>query len=308
MIKVGVIGLGAMGKNHVRVYSELADVELVGIADPNDELAQNLAKKYHTAPFRDYKELLLQNLDAVSIAVPTSLHKEIALDSARAGVHILVEKPIADTIAAAKEIIKYADNSGIKLMVGYIERFNPVISILKEKIAETEVNLIEITRIGPLPPRIKDVGVVVDLASHDIDLISYLTDSEFKTIYSLTSSNLSKHEDVAILLFGMANGTLARVTVDWLTPFKVREINVATEKKFIKASLIDQKLFEYDKYERDGSYRVKEIHIPFSEPLKIELAAFIDSIRNDTQPPISGKDGLKALEVAFSCLESQTRE
>ena len=305
MIKVGVIGLGAMGGNHARVYSGLPGVELIGLADVNYELTQNLAEKYEATPLRSYEELLGQDLDAVSIAVPTHLHKEVALKAARAGVNMLVEKPLADTVAAAKEIVRSSEEGGVKLMVGHIERFNPVIKAIKEKIAGTEVSLIEITRIGPFPPRVKDVGVVVDLATHDIDLISYLTDSEFKRIYSLTSSNLSKYEDVAILLLEMANGTLARITVDWLTPFKVREINVATKERFIRASLIDQRLFEYSKYETDNSYVVREVHLPFSEPLRLELAAFIDSIQNNTPPPISGRDGLKALEVAFACLSSK---
>jgi len=301
MLKIGVVGLGAMGKNHVRIYSELPEVELVGIADVNYGLAQSLAVRYHTKPFNDYQELLKQDLDAVSIAVPTSLHKEVAVNAAHAGVSILVEKPIADTVASAKEIIKAAEENNVKLMVGHVERFNPVIPIVKKEIENAEVSLIEVTRIGPFPPRVKDVGVVIDLATHDIDLIRYLTGSEFSKIYSLTSRSLARHEDAAILLFEMANGVLARVTVNWLTPFKVREITVATKEKFIKASLIDQKVTEYSKYKENDSYLVKELNVPFTEPLKLELQAFIDSIRNDTQPPASGEDGLKALEVAAQC-------
>lgn len=302
MLRVGVIGLGAMGRNHVRVYSELSDVELVGIADVDYRLAQSLAEKYHAKPFGDYKELFGEKLDAVSIVVPTSLHKEIAVETARAGVNMLVEKPIADTVEAAKEIIKAAKENNVKLMVGHIERFNPVVPIIKKEIEGDEISLIEITRIGPFPPRVKDIGVVVDLATHDIDLIKYLTNSEFKKIHSLASKSLAQHEDAAILLFEMTNGALARVTVDWLTPFKVREINIATKEKFIKASLIDQKVAAYSKYKEDGSYRVKDLNVPFSEPLKLELQAFIDCLRNNIHPPISGEDGLNALEVASQCI------
>jgi len=252
-IKVGVIGLGAMGKNHVRVYSELRDTTVVGVADVNYRLAQSLAVRYHAKPFNDYRELLEQDLDAVSIAVPTSLHREVAVNVARAGASILVEKPIAGTIASAKEIIKAAEENNVKLMVGHVERFNPVTPIIKKEIENDGVSLIEVTRIGPFPPRVKDVGVVTDLATHDIDLIRYLTGSEFSKIYSLTSRSLAQHEDAAILLFEMANGVLARVTVNWLTPFKVREITVATKEKFIKASLIDQKVTEYSKYKENDS-------------------------------------------------------
>lgn len=302
MLKVGVIGLGSIGKNHVRVYSQLPRVELVGIADIDHGLAQGLAEKYQTAPFSDYKELLKQGLDAVSIAVPTSLHREVAISAGCAGVNMLIEKPIADTIKAAEEIIKAAEENKVKLMVGQIERFNPVIPIIKREIEDTKVSLIEVTRIGPFPPRIKDVGIVVDLATHDIDLIRYLAGAEFDKIYGLTSRNFAPYEDVAILLFKMTNGVLARVTVNWLTPFKVREINIATNEKFIKASLIDQKLFEYRRHKENNSYLVNEVHVPFSEPLKLELQAFTDSIKNGTQPPITGEDGLRVLEVAIECL------
>jgi len=302
MPKVGVIGLGVMGRNHVRVYTEIPGAQLVGIADVDYELAQNLAEKYHTKPFRTYEELLSHNLDAVSIAVPTSLHREVAIQAARAGVNMLVEKPIADTIEAAREIIKAAVQNNVKLMVGHIERFNPVVPVIKKAIENSEVSLIEITRIGPFPPRIKDVGAVLDLATHDIDLIRYLTNSEFKKVYSLTSSNVAQHEDTAILLFEMANEVLARVTVNWITPFKVREINVATREKFLKASLIEQKVTEYSKFKENDSYVVKELNVPFGEPLKLELQAFVDCLNNDNQPPITGEDGLKALELAIRCL------
>ena len=302
MIKVGVIGLGAMGRNHLRIYSELPDVELAGIADIDYGLAQSLAKKYRTKSFRDYKELLQEDLDAVSIAVPTSLHREVALAAADAGTNILIEKPIADSVSAGSSIIEVVNKNQVKLMIGHIERFNPVIPVIKKEIEETEVSLIEITRIGPFPPRIRDVGVIIDLATHDIDLLRYITGSEFKKIYSLTSRNLAPHEDAAILLFQMENGILGRVTVNWLTPFKVREINIAAREKFIKASLIDQKVTTYSKYKENESYLVRELSVPFGEPLKLELEAFIHSLKNNIPPPITGEDGLKALEVASLCL------
>ncbi len=304
MLKVGVIGLGAMGKNHARIYSELAEVELVGVADIDYSLAQSIARIYDTTPFGDYKQLVQHGLDAVSIAVPSSFHREIAVYVARTGVSMLVEKPIADTVKAAEEIIKSAEDNSIKLMVGHVERFNPVIPIIKKKIEGIEVVSIEITRIGPFPPRIKDVGVVVDLATHDIDLIRYLTASEFKEIHSLTSKSLSRYEDTAILLFEMTNGVLARVTVNWLTPFKVREISIASKEKFMQASLINQKLFEYTRYKENDGYVVKEVNVPFAEPLKLELSAFVHSVKDNTQPLVTGEDGLIAIDIATKCLSS----
>lgn len=305
MIKVGVIGLGSMGKNHARVYSELPDVELIGIADLDDGIARDLAEKYHTTPFTDYKDLLKQGLDAVSIAVNTSSHHEVAICTARAGVNMLIEKPIAPSVQEAQEIIKAAESNKIKLMVGLIERYNPVIPIIKREIEGIEVCLIEITRIGPFPPRVKDIGIVTDLATHDIDLLRYLTGSEVKNLHSVISKIIAQHEDNAILIFEMANGILARITVNWLTPYKVREINVATKDKFIKASLIGGNVSVFSRFSKDdSSYAVRELTVPRIEPLKQELRAFIESVRNNVQPPVSGEDALRALEVAIRCLNN----
>ncbi len=297
MLRVGVIGVGTMGKNHARIYAESPGVELVAVADINFTTAQDIGRKYRAIPFRDYTELLEQKLDAVSIVVPTSMHKEVALNVARSKVNMLIEKPLADTLSAAREIVEACQENNVKLMVGHVERFNPAVSTVKKEIEGEQVSLIEITRIGPFPPRIKDVGVVTDLATHDIDLIRYLTGSEFRKVYGLTSRNVAEHEDVAILVFEMANGTLARITTNWLTPFKVRELTIATKKKFIKASLTDQKVTEYSRYRKNESYLVKEVRVPFGEPLKLEIQAFINCINNDTLPPVCGADGLRVLEV-----------
>ena len=306
MIKVAVIGVGTMGKHHARIYAGLPDVELVGIADVKD-VVHEIAERYNTEAFLDYKELLKRDLDAVSIVVPTFLHEKVALDTAEAGVNMIIEKPIADTIENARKIIKSADENDVKLMVGHIERFNPIIPVIQKSIGNSESISIGITRVGPFPPRIRDVGVVIDLATHDIDLIRYLTKSEFEKIYSLTSKTSSKNENIAILSFEMENGVLAHISTNWLTPFKIREINIATKEKFIKGLFIDQKVSEYSKYKEDGSYVVKELSVPFGEPLKLELGAFLRALRDDKEPPITGEDGLRALEVAIKCLKMEDK-
>ena len=303
MIKVGVIGVGTMGKHHARVYAGLPNVELVGIADVNKDGACAIAERYNTEAFLDYKELLKRDLDAVSIVVPTFLHEKVALDTAEARVNMIIEKPIADTVENARNIIKSADENNVKLMVGHIERFNPIIPVIQKSIGNSDIISIDVTRVGPFPPRIRDVGVVIDLATHDIDLIRCLTKSEFRKIYSLTSKNLFKNEDIAILSFEMENGVLAHITTNWLTPFKIREINIATKERLIKGLFIEQKVSEYSNYEEDGSYIVKELSVPFGEPLKFELEAFLRAVRDDEEPPITGEDGLKALEVAIECLK-----
>lgn len=302
MTKVGVIGVGAMGKHHTRVYTELPNVELAGIADINKDAVYRTAEQYNTKPFVDYKELLKCGLDAVSIVVPTSLHAEVAVDTANAGVNMIIEKPIADTVENARKIIKSARENGVTLMIGHIERFNPIVPVIQKTIENTDIISIDIIRVGPFPPRIKDVGVVIDLAIHDIDIIRYLTKSDFKKIYGLTSKNIYENEDVAILSFEMINGVLAHITTNWLTPFKAREINIATKEKFIKGLFIDQKVWEYSKYEEGVSHTIKELSVPLSEPLNAELHAFLNAINGNKEPPITGEDGLKALEVAVKCL------
>ncbi len=303
LLRVGVIGVGNMGRNHVRIYSEMREVELVGIADTNKKNLKPIAEKYKTKVYTNYPDLLKNKLDAVSIAVPTTLHKKIALDALKSGANILIEKPIADTLKNAKEIIKKAKKEKLRLMVGHIERFNPIIPAIKKSLKNEKVILIDITRVGPLPPRIKDVGVMVDLGVHDIDLIRYLTNSEFKGIFPLISSSIAKKEDTAIVSFEMKNGTLAHLTTDWLTPYKVREIEISTKRKFIKGDFINQKVTEYSKYKEDGSYRVKNLAVPFSEPLKLELFSFIESIRRKRKVAVSGYDGLEALRIALECLK-----
>jgi len=302
MIKVGVIGVGVMGRNHARVYSELQDVELIGVADSNKEQATAVAREFKTKAFTSHKELLEQDLDAVTIAVPTSMHKGIAVDVANAGVDMLIEKPIAESIDSANEIISKCESNDVILMIGHIERFNPIIPIIKKSIKDSEVVSISITRLGPLPPRIKDVGVIVDLAVHDIDLIRFITESDFKKIYSLYSKAFSIYEDTAIISFEMENNILANIITSWLIPFKIREINIATKEKFIKGCLINQKVTEFSKYV-DGSYIVKELNVPYGEPLKIELQLFLDSVGKRLKPAVTGQDGKKALEIALRCLK-----
>lgn len=302
-LRVGVIGAGSMGRHHARVYSRMHELDFVGIADADKKTAEDIASQYNTAAYTSHKDLLKQGLDAVTIAVPTTLHKKIALDCMEEGVHVLIEKPIADTIEAGRELIKKAKEKKVKMMIGHIERFNPIIPVIKDSVRDSKVISISITRVGPLPPRVKDVGVVVDIGVHDIDLIRYLTGSEFKEIYPLVLSNITDKEDIAMLSFIMENGVLAHVTTDWLTPYKVREINISTKEKFIRGNFITQKVTEYSSWE-NSSYIVRDLFVPFGEPLMLEQQAFIKSIQEGTRVPVSGEDSLKALEVALKCLKT----
>ena len=193
-------------------------------------------------------------------------------------------------------------------MVGHIERFNPAVQRVKELVGETgDVISIQIERVGPYPPRIQDVGVIRDLGSHDIDLIRFLTGSEFKDVYAVMTSSTGGHEDNALITAQMENGVLANVNTNWVTPYKSRKIRVAAKTKFIAADLVTQDVKEYSQFSTyDKSYSVREWPMVYREPVKEELTQFLKAVREKTPVPISGEDGLEVLKVIeriFACGE-----
>jgi UDP-N-acetylglucosamine 3-dehydrogenase len=308
-INVAVIGTGSMGKNHVRVYANLDKVNLVAVCDANPQTESNIKS------YTDYKEMLeKEQLDAVSICVPTKLHKQVALDVIEKGINILVEKPIATTTQEAKEIIDAAGKKKVKLMVGHIEQFNPVVVELKKRIEKNELgNILQVhcQRLSLFPQRIIDVGVIVDLAIHEIYVLKYIIGSKIKRVYAETAQRFhSSHEDLIIGSIRFDNNILGVISSNWLTPKKVRQIKVTGEKGMFVANYLTQELLFYEKefaakyadYNK-GFIMGKEgkkvkIDIPQSEPLKNELEAFIDCIKNNKEPPVTGKDGLDALDIA----------
>src|SRR3989344_7608596 len=297
MKRAAVIGLGSMGANHARVYSQLNGVELVGCSDVNSN------SKFSDYPFyTDYNEMLKkESPDFVSICVPTTLHKAVATYALSQGINTLVEKPIADSEKNALAVINAAKKSGAKLAVGHIERFNPVISALKTFLFSNGAKIfsINIERVGPIPPRIKDVGVVLDLGTHDIDLISFLTKQKISSVYCTTNtySNPSKHEDSPHINLTLSSGISATITTNWLTPYKQRKIEVITDKNVVQGDLKEQKLFEFSK--SSNSQDIKEIPVEKSEPLALELQAFVNNSSTAT-----GEEGLYALKIAQLCLKS----
>jgi len=311
VLKGCVIGLGAMGSNHVRVLHELEEegkTKLVGVADIRESLARDVAEKYGVEWFTDYKKLLEKKPEFVVVSVPTKLHREVAEDAMEKGCHILIEKPIAHTVSDATRIVETAKRKGIQLMIGHIERFNPVVQEMKERIGRERIHLIGAVRVGPaLPSERVETGVIIDLGVHDIDIIRYLTDSEFKRISAFTTDRESQVEESAVLSFEMENGALAYIITNRITPLKIRSIEATTAKKFIRGDLISQKVMEYSRGELITHARrsafVTEIDIPYMEPLKLELKAFINSLEQATKPPVSGEDGLRALETAVECMQ-----
>jgi len=298
-IKVAVIGVGVMGANHARVYSEMPEVELVGVFDEDSKRARAIADLNKCRMFSGLEECLQSGVEAVTVAVPSSLHKEIVVQSLRRGIHTLVEKPIAGTLEDADCILETARTSGAKLMVGHIERFNPVVQALKAMFKKGDIISINIVRVGPLPPRIKDVGVIIDLGVHDIDLVRYLTQDDIEDVYCVKSSNVVKFEDTASLMLRMKGGGSAQITTNWITPFKAREIQVIAKDKFVRGNLLTQHVQEFGRFSaEDQSYMVRDVYVKQEEPLRKELEAFANSIRNNLIPPITGLDGYEALKTA----------
>jgi len=299
-MRVGVIGIGSMGKNHLRVYSEM-NQEIVGIADINIERGNFLAEKYNTKFFRDYRELLKKDLDAVSIAVPTTLHKKVALDCMEKGINILIEKPIADTLRNALEIKAKAEKEDLKVMVGHIERFNPAIEKIKEMTGAGEMGeLVSISakRVGPYNPRIRDVGIIIDLGVHDIDIISYLYKDKVEYVYASAGSVIHNFEDHASILLKFRNGHAGLIETNWLTPFKIRTLTMVGDRGIASIDYLVPSLKLYNEKEE------KYIRIEKKEPLKSELEHFIECIKKNKEPIVSIEDGKNALKIALSAIES----
>jgi predicted dehydrogenase len=294
-----------MGSNHARVFAEIAGVELVGIADPDPAHRDFVGRALGCATYEDVDDLLAAGVDAVTIAAPTHLHHPIALSSIRAGAHVLVEKPIASTAEEARDIIVAARHAGVTLMVGHVERFNPAVAAIKDAIRSEDILSIAITRVGPFPPRMSNVGVVIDLAVHDIDLIRWFTDSDITEIQPQLSNAVAAREDIALLQFRTASGVLAHINTNWLTPFKARNVTVATRGKYVSGDLLTRQVTECYGFQPDGSYSMRHLSVGHAEPLRAELLSFVQAIAEGRTPPVTGEDGLASLDIAIACLENR---
>lgn len=298
-MRIGVVGLGNMGKNHVRVFSSIKECNLTAIADINAEVAKNIGNQYGVESFTDYK-LMLDKIDAVSIAVPTSLHYEVASFFIKNGVHCFIEKPIAKTLEEAKELIKLAERHGVKLMVGHIERFNPAVGKMKEIIDKGmlgKILVVNARRVGPFPPRIMDVGIIIDLAIHDIDVLRYVYGREPLRVYSKHGSIKSNCEDYAVILLDFGDG-VGCIESNWFTPHKIRTVVVTGTEAILFLDYIEQSIVIYN------SQWKMEPKINKEEPLKLELEHFVKCVRENREPITSGEEGLKNLMVAYRALEN----
>jgi UDP-N-acetylglucosamine 3-dehydrogenase len=322
MINVAVIGAGSMGRNHARVYSELPGANLLAVVDTNPEIAAEVAHRYQARPYHDFNEMLAaEQPQAVSIAVPTALHTQVALEAMRAGADILIEKPIAATLQEGRQIISEAQRLNRRLMIGHIVRFNPAIQALKQKLDAGELGRIfqiVCRRVGPFPARIRDVGVVVDLAPHDIDIMRYLTGLEPQRVYAEVEQRIhTEHEDLLLGLLRFPDGITGSLEINWLTPTKIREVLVLGERGLFKVDDLTQDLYFYENVQANGVFwstlqtikgvsegRLVRYSLQRYEPLRAELQAFLDAVQNDAPIPVSGQDGLAALRLALALVDS----
>jgi UDP-N-acetylglucosamine 3-dehydrogenase len=303
-LRVGVVGIGVIGQAHARILSELPNTRLVGVADRDVSKAEAVAYRTGARAFSSLDALIEEGVQAVSIAVPTDLHTEVALQCIEAGCAVLVEKPIAGEIAGARAIIDAARAAGTVLMVGHVERFNPAAVALKQAISSERLISVHITRVGPFPPRMSKIGVVIDLAVHDIDLVRWLTGEDIAELHAVTRSIKAEREDVALLQMRTTSGILSQINTNWLTPFKARTIQATTENAYFVADLITRQVNEYRDYRPDGSYMARQHLVSGAEPLRLELEHFVDSVLNSREPEVSGEEGLRNLELALQCLQS----
>ncbi|MBD2773405.1 Gfo/Idh/MocA family protein [Iningainema tapete] len=315
-IRIGVIGVGNMGQNHARVLSSMKDVELVGVADINVERGLETASKYKVRFFEDYAELL-PHVDAVCIAVPTRMHYAVGINCLLAGIHVLIEKPIAASISEAEFLVNAAAESQCILQVGHIERFNPAFGELSKVLKTEELLALESHRLSPYSNRANDVSVVLDLMIHDIDLLLELAASN---VVKLTASGTraldSGYLDYVTATLGFANGIVATLTASKVTHRKIRRIVAHCKNSFTETDFLRNEILIHRHTTNSGDYRqtlykqdgvIEKVYTGNIEPLRAELEHFVNCVRGGNEPSVGGEQALKALRLA-SLIEQMALE
>jgi UDP-N-acetylglucosamine 3-dehydrogenase len=325
-LAMAVIGVGQMGARHVAVLSRMERVRLAAVADPDPRARhRSLGAFGGVREYEDWRVLiddLAGVLDAVCVVVPSKDHAEVVLHALDAGLHVLVEKPIATTLEDALQMRAAASRTGQKLMVGHVERFNPAVAKVKELVDDGRLGRIyrvHATRVGPFPARVQDTGVAIDLASHDIDVMQHVLGRELEQVYAEGGSFLhASHEDLITCLLRFEGGVLGLLDANWLSPEKQRELVLLGEGGMIKASYLTQDVWFLESSEVPGEHSWDELALirgdaegsamRFAlrkvEPIRAELEAFVDCIANDTREPVDADDGMRALAVALALRES----
>ena len=321
MLKAAVIGVGSIGQNHARLYRNIEGVQLVGIADASPQTAARVGARENVHHYVDFQEMLdKEKPDLVSVAVPTGLHFEVGSRLIERGIHVLMEKPITSTVEQGETLIELAKLHKVTLAVGHIERFNPAIMELRRRLREGiagRIYKIFAQRLSPYPSRIHDAGVVIDLASHDIDLMRYLMADPIDRIYGETMSSInSDREDLFNGFMKFRNGAVGVLDVNWMTPTKIRRLTVTGARGFLDCDLLSQQLFFYENETAPSQWdtlsilrgvsegNVLGIRIQRHEPLAAELKDFTSAVRDGKQPTVTGADGLETLRLALAFVRS----
>jgi len=293
-LRVGVVGVGHIGSNHARLYGEISSTEFSAIYDVDLAKANAIAKKYRVTPAQSLDEFA-EMVDAASIATPTNTHYEVARSLLARGKHLLVEKPITDNTAHAGELAELAAQNELILQVGHVERFNPVLSALEERL--THPRFIEAHRLSPYPERSMDIGVVLDLMIHDLEIILHLVRSPVQTIDAVGVAVLSRGEDIANARLRFENGCVANITSSRISPERMRKIRVFQEDAYLS---LDYEKQSGEIYRRaEGRIKREKVEIAREEPLKHQLVSFVECAKSGRQPRVSGFQAIAALELAI---------
>jgi UDP-N-acetylglucosamine 3-dehydrogenase len=324
-VRVGVIGVGAMGFHHARNYADLTNAQLVAIADPDAARVAQVSERFGCTPYADYHDMIKsEDLDAVSVVVPTSLHHRIAMDVINAGIHALVEKPIASTVEQAEEMTAAGRAKGVLLQIGHVERFNQAVQELKRRMRSGElgcVSSIIARRVGVMPPRVKDVDVILDLAVHDIDVVRYLLDEEPIEVRAtagsaLLSNNRRDHSEI-FLSFGDVSCFLQS---NWITPIKIRTLSVTGDAAHVELNYVTQRLEIFqstlqrshddfgDFVVRFGTPQTIAVDMTPQEPLRLELKSFLQAVRGKESVIVTGEEGIRTLRVVERINQSLTKK
>jgi UDP-N-acetylglucosamine 3-dehydrogenase len=314
-LRAAVVGVGSIGRHHARVYNQLDTVELVAVADLDESRRATAAHRYKIRTYANYDEMFhRERPELVSIAVPTERHREVALAAIARGIHVLVEKPLCPSVEDAREVIAAASSAGVALATGHIERFNGAVAELRPRLLQGEIGrLFQLhgRRLSPFPSYIRDVGVVMDLATHELDMMQYLVGSPVERIYAEVERNVhEQHEDMLTGILKFRNGVVGVLDINWLTPTKMRELRVTGERGMFLVDYISQDLLFYEnriapsQWDAMALFRGVEegnmlkIRVSKVEPLEAELRSFVEAVSQDTPPLVTGTDGLRAVALA----------
>lgn len=293
-IKCGVVGVGYLGSHHARIYSEMEEVELVGVVDSNRERAEEIAQLCHCQVFATAEDLA-QCCDALSVVTPTTTHATVALPLLQHGCHLLVEKPLCVSLEEAEQMIQTAEACKCYLQVGHIEHYNPVTSFLEAQVQTPK--FITADRLAPFSPRGADVGVVLDLMIHDLGIVLQLVGSPIKDIEAIGVNVISKTEDIANARIHFENGCIANFNTSRVSLKKERDIRIFQPNKYLSMDFIEQK--GHVLYKQDGQLMKEDIPLHKEEPLRVELKSFVDCIARSHQPKVNGYVARSALAVAL---------